>query len=369
MRTLSRYLIRHNLFLLCAILVTGVSLYLLADLFERLNAFLRAGLGFGTLTTYFFVKIPLIISQILPAVFFLAAVLQLVFLKRNREELALQAGGISPFVLARFFLLYSCVWAGGQLLFSQVLGVMGEQMASRIWKEDVRGRLREHTEIKGLWFTEQGSVVHIGSCRPAEDRGEDIKIYLLDASGIGITEIIKADSFSIVDGNWLLADGESIVPAEYASISFARREIFIRQDLRSFQVAGGGTERAAQLSLGELALAIKRLQQSGSNVEALRTIWHGKLAYAASVIVLGLLAIVVTQRTESIYKAVALALIIVFLYFSLNTLGMSLGQRGMVAPLLGAWFANILFACIGIFGLFPSSGAVVVFFRRSLPKP
>ena len=352
MKVLSRYLIRHNLFLLCTILAAGISLYLLADLFERLNDFLDAGLGLGMLVVYLAVKIPLIVSQILPAVFFLAVVLQLLLLERSRELTALNAGGVSPFALFRFFLIYSLIWAGGQLVFSQVLGVVGEQTASRIWEEDVRGRSRESASLKGLWFTEKNIVAHIGLCYPAQGKGEDIQVYKLDKTGIGINEIIKAKTFNVEDGRWLLANGETLVPAEYARTPFVTLALPIRQDLRAFQVVGGRTEKATQLPLGELSATIKHLKQAGSNVEVLRTIWHGKLAYAASIVVLGLLALVVVQLTNNMYKAVALALLIAFLYYSINTFGLSLGEKGIVPPPLGAWLANMLFCCVGLSYLF-----------------
>ena len=147
MTVLSRYLVRHNLFLLAVILAAGGSVYLLADFFERLDDFLDAGQGLSLLLLYLSVKLPLIVSQILPAVFFLSVVLQLIFLDKSREMTALNAGGVSPLVLLRFFLIYSLIWAGGQLLFSQVLGVVGEQTASRIWQEDVRKRSQENAQI------------------------------------------------------------------------------------------------------------------------------------------------------------------------------------------------------------------------------
>lgn len=354
MTVLSRYLIRNNLFLLFIILTAGISLYLLADLFERLEDFLDAGLGVSSLLWYLLVKIPLIVSQILPAVFFLALVLQLLFLERNRELIALSAGGVSPLVLLRFILVYSLFWAGGQLLFSQVLGVVGEQTASRIWEENVRGHSRENASIKGLWFTEKSTIVHIGACYPALGKGEDIQVYKLDKTGIGITEIIKAKTFSVEDDRWLLADGEILLPSSYTQTPFTSWELLIRQDLRTFQLGGGRSEQAAQLPLKELALTIKRLKQAGSNVEALRTVWHGKLAYAASLVVLGLLAFAILRITDNMYKAIALALLTAFLYHSLNTFGMSLGQKGIAPPPLGAWMANIFFLCVGLLVFFMS---------------
>ena len=102
MTLLSRYLIRQNLFLLFAILLMSTGLYLLTDFFERLDNFLESGTSAKMVLIFFSVKIPLIISQILPAVFMLAMVAQMNFLQRSRELIALTAGGISPMALVRF---------------------------------------------------------------------------------------------------------------------------------------------------------------------------------------------------------------------------------------------------------------------------
>ena len=349
MTLLSRYLIRQNLFLLSIILLAGTGIYLLTDLFERLDDFLDAGLGLGMLLGYLLVKIPLIISQILPAVFFLSLVLQLHFLDRTRELLALEAGGISPLILLRFILIYSLLWAGGQLVFSQALSVVGERMASRIWEEDVRKHSREQATLKGLWFTEQDIIVHIGLCYPAQGKGENLQAYSLDATGTTITKIIKAKTFSVEDGKWILVDGEILTPASYTQSAFEKMELPLRQHLQTFQLGEARSgQQASQLSLGELSKSIKRLRQAGSNVEILRTIWHGKLAYAASLMVLGALALVISQATRNIYKAVALSLVVAFLYYGLSTLGASLGQKGILPPPIGAWLGNAFFgvACL-----------------------
>ena len=46
----------------------------------------------GMVLTYFVVKMPLVISQILPVIFLLSTVIQLCIMARSRELTALQAG-------------------------------------------------------------------------------------------------------------------------------------------------------------------------------------------------------------------------------------------------------------------------------------
>ena len=62
MSLLFRYLTKNNAMIL---------LPTLTDLFERLDNFIEAGLSVGMVLTYFVVKMPLVISQILPVIFLL----------------------------------------------------------------------------------------------------------------------------------------------------------------------------------------------------------------------------------------------------------------------------------------------------------
>lgn len=75
--------------------------------------------------TYFVVKMPLVISQILPVIFLLSTVIQLCIMARSRELTALQAGGISLGVVANSMILCGIFWGGVQLGFSEYLALPG----------------------------------------------------------------------------------------------------------------------------------------------------------------------------------------------------------------------------------------------------
>ena len=225
MSLLFRYLTKNNAYILLPTLAVGVGLYILTDLFERLDNFIEADVPVSMIATYFLVKMPLVISQILPVIFLLSTVIQLCIMARSRELTALQAGGISLGVVAQSMILCGIFWSGVQLGFSEYLGVTGERESARIW---------------------------------------------------------------------------------------------------------------------QLGTAIEQLSSSGSNVENLRTAWHAKIAYAASILIMAFVATAIVSWKDNIYIAVTLALVCTFLYYALYTLGTSLGQRGLVHPFLAAWGANII---------------------------
>ena len=88
MSLLFRYLTKNNAMILLPTLAVGIGLYVLTDLFERLDNFIEAGLSVGMVLTYFVVKMPLVISQILPVIFLLSTVIQLCIMARSREPVS-----------------------------------------------------------------------------------------------------------------------------------------------------------------------------------------------------------------------------------------------------------------------------------------
>jgi len=95
MKLLDRYILGQ--FIKYTLLVLGslITIYLLVDLFERLDNFLDAKKSVGLLIRYLLLKIPLIHDQVIPVCLLLAAVITLGVLNHNRELPALKAAGIS----------------------------------------------------------------------------------------------------------------------------------------------------------------------------------------------------------------------------------------------------------------------------------
>jgi lipopolysaccharide export system permease protein len=154
------------------------------------------------------------------------------------------------------------------------------------------------------------------------------------------------------------------VPARYASESFDSLDLPISQDLRAFQVSSQVGVKPSHLTPFELDQTIQHLEKAGSNVEILRTAWHGKFAYACSIIVMGVLALIVSRLTKNIYKATALSVLIVFFYYTTNTICMSMGEKALLSPFAGAWFANVFFFLGGLLWL---SGPGILRKLRGVP--
>ncbi|BFR48537.1 LptF/LptG family permease [Nitratidesulfovibrio sp. HK-II] len=347
MSLLFRYLFRNNLLLILPTLAIGTGLYILSDLFDRLDDFLEAGVSFRVAVWYFVAKTPLIVSQILPAVFLLATLAQLCLMSRGRELIALQAGGVSLGRVARSLVVCGMAWAVVQLGFSQVLGVSGELEAARIWSEDVRGKTAATATLRNVWFTDGPYVVNLAEVVPAKGEGQELAAYELSPDGQAISRVIRAATFTANHKGWTLQGVTVFDPSGYLSTRHDTLTLPLRQDVQAFLVTAPNAD-PSRLPLWQLGHAIERLSESGSNVEGVRTAWHMKLAYAASLVVMAVVAAAMVTWRDNIYLCIGLALVITFIFYSMFTVGGTLGQKGIVSPPLAAWGADALILGIAL---------------------
>jgi lipopolysaccharide export system permease protein len=341
-RVLSRYLLRQNLFYLLTTLAVGTALYLMSDLFDRLDDFMEAGLGMATALRYFAVKIPLIISQIMPAVFLVSVVVQLCLMARSRELLALRSGGVSLASLTWFVVLYSIFWCLGQLVFSQFVGVYGEREAARIWSEQVRGNLAERKVLANVWFKDGDSVVELGQLWPARGLATGVTVFEMTPDRQALTRILTAQRAQAAPGRWRLLGVQEMHPGDFSVTPMKDLVLPFQQDPATFLLVDSATD-PSRLPLWTLSRVIGELDASGSNVERLLTSWHMKWAYAFSVLAMGLIALAMVTLFENVYLNVALSLVVTFAYYAVFMVGVTLGQKGILPPWMGAWLGNLVF--------------------------
>lgn len=342
---LSKYLLKQNLYLLALTLALGLGVYLLTDLFERLDNFLEAGVSMKVAAQYFLVKIPLIISQILPAAFLLAALVQLCFMAKSRELIALQAGGISLGKLLQFFLVYGFLWGCLQLIFSQGLGVWGEQYANAIWRQEVAGNAASKQRLSNVWFLDGNWVVNLDRISTASGDGTGFTGYELSENGLEVKRMVRAAKFHAQRNAWRLFE---VTTAKLSSFSQKREDEVVLDLVQAPENFTVFTSKMApaKLSLWNLGETIRQLESAGSNVEGLKTVWHSKIAYAFSLMVMGIMALAIVTWRDTVYLSVGVGLLCVFLFYVLFTVGGTLGEKGILSPFWAAWLFPLV-----IFGL------------------
>lgn len=350
MAVLTRYLLARNLFLLLLCLGVGTAIYLLADVFDRMDDFLEAGLSGGQIGWYFLVKIPLIISQILPAVFLMALVVQVGLMVRSRELLALQAGGMPLGRIIRFFVIYAIFWSLAQLAFSQFIGAWGETEANRIWKEDVRNKQLDEMVMNEVWFRDGDYIVSAREVAPGKDTAEGVTVFQFDLESRRMVRVVDAERARLEDFGWRLLFPRVLDTRRFESRSTRTMLMPILQDMDALAAVEHADDRA-QLPLIRLGQVIEELEESGANVEGLRTAWHGKFSYAFTILVLSLAGLALTTISQNVYANVGLCLVVIFAQYGSYVVGLSAGQQGTLEPFVAAWIGNVVFGSLAVLRL------------------
>jgi len=352
---LQRYLLGQNLLYLGLCLVTCLGIYLLIDIFERLDRFLEKGAGIETIAFYFLVKTPLIISQILPAVLLLALLVQLSFMQRDREIVALESGGIPYTKLILFFVIYAIVWSGIQFGFSQYLGVPGQAKSEEIWDGLDNKKADKEKVLKGIWIREKNYLINMEKVWPHSQRASGVSVLRLNSKFTVVEQVLLAKGLYNQESEWKLREVQLIDPQGF-SVS-TKEEDVLRVDLNLETLLTTKLyEDYEEMPFWQLSKRIDVLRQSGSNVEPLVTAWHMKLSYAFTVVLMVLIGLVVTRIVDNIYLNISIGLCITFLFYHIYVLGGTLGEKGIVPSWFGAWLGHFLFVPPALFFLLRERG-------------
>ena len=338
---LDRYLFKQSTYLLLVTLSIGTGVYLLTDLFERMDNFIEAQIAIKYILLFIAGKIPFIVAQILPAAFLLSVIIQLCLMARSRELLALYVGGISLWRIVAFFVCFGLFWGIVQIFLSQNLGVAGNRYAISIWHEHVFGKVKQASMVNNFWFLEDNKMFYVKQLNIDEEKGTDLVCYDLSDDGLNVDQVIRVPSFDIQDKTWLFHSATIYDTNGFVHERNQEIPMYINYSLRGLRVLGDDI-KLADYSLWQIGDAIKRLEKSGSNVENLKAAWHMKVAYGASLVVMSLIAVALITWQDNMYINIGLGLIITFLFYTALTVGGTLGEKGRVAPVIAVWTPIVL---------------------------
>ena len=101
MTILDKYLAREIIKYLTTVIIAVVGVYLAVDFFQKIDNFILADIPLKRMIVYFALKIPLIVSQIMPVGILLGVLIAFGLMNKNNEIVALKCGGVSVYYLLR----------------------------------------------------------------------------------------------------------------------------------------------------------------------------------------------------------------------------------------------------------------------------
>jgi lipopolysaccharide export system permease protein len=365
MRLLDRYLLRELLTPLGYCLGGFLIFWVSFDVFSDLEAFQEEKLQLADLVEYYLVRLPELLMIVMPVALLLALLYALTNHARHHEITAIRAAGVSLFRV--------CVpYLGVGLFFSLTLHFLNEEWlpdsaeiadqirqrhstaqssSDRLWRNDLKFR---NDRDDRFWRIRAYNI----------ETGEMREPYVKWRSGDGSPRQLIAEQGVWTNGVWTFYRVRQAVPGptpdavevwqptnELAVAEFTETPEQIRSEIKVSRLDSIRAAKRVQLSVAEIQ-NYKRLHPGLRHRERalLDTQLHARLAAPWTCLVVVLIAIPfgAASGRRNVFVGVASSILICFVYFVLQRLGMALGTGGHVPALIAAWLPNAAFGSAGL---------------------
>ena len=309
----------------------------------------------------FFYMVPMFVLIVVPFSCMLTVFLIFLRMSTDRELVALRAGGVSLYQLLPAPLIF-CTLCGALTLFISLFGISWGMENFRSTIVDIasnRARIVVqpgvfNQDIFGLTLFARQVDPDTQEMRSVifEDRTQDAKnrLTILAETGTITTEPSTGSVlFTLKNGHIYRADGQ-----QFGILGFNEYEV--RLDLsKVFSGAELGGVRPKEMSWDQLQV-IHREKNAPTQRFQLKVAVERQKRWAlpAACIVLGLFAMPLACMFEGVRRqmGVVLSLVTFLIYYSVFSLGISIGESGKIAPFLGLWLPNLFFTVAGMIGLY-----------------
>jgi len=351
---ITRYFTREFLKIFSLCIASFVVLYLLVDLFENLDGFIKNQAPASALVSYLLFSIPLVIYQVSPLGVLLCTFITIGIYVRFNEITALKAHGISLFtVLKVFFLIafFACAFSIG--LQEYVLPYTNRSI-KEIKNVQIKGKESKNILARDhFWYRSQDAIYNIELFLPAKNMLQGITIYYFTPD-FHLRERIDAKwAVWQENGDWIFHDGVArVFPAEGEEIEFTafkERVISIHETPEDFKTSQKLSE---EMSFTEIRAFIKKIRAEGYDVNPYEVDMYAKISYPFINIIMALLGIpfaLMIGRSGGMAFGITISVASGFLYWLFFALCLSLGKNGSLPAFLSAWMANAAFGALGVY--------------------
>lgn len=288
MKIVRRYLMRTVIGISSLVLLVLLSVGGFIEFISQLD---DIGIGDYTLaraTVWVLLKLPNVISELLPVAVLMGALLGLGTLAGRSELVVLRASGVSPAEIGRA-VFHTGIWLGlGGLLLAQLVAPQMERFARQYRAEAKYGQTGLGAG-ESAWIREGPLILNVRP--PAEEEpAAGVLVFRLDGAG-GLAAIGEADSVRVDgDDNWYLSNlRESL---------FTPDAVAVRRQARSLAVAGINPDllgltvvKANTLSGFTLYRYIAYLQRNGLDSHRYEVAFWSRFASAVAVALMCMLAV------------------------------------------------------------------------------
>ena len=358
--TLYRYLLKELLpaFLLG---VVGFTFILLTGrILQLTELFVNKGIPLIFILKLLYLLLPSFLVLTIPMATLLAVLITFNRLSSDNEITALKASGVSLYQMIPPVLALAL----GTTLITAVLSISALPVANEASRSLIyqMASSKAHAGVRERVFNDdfEGLVIYVERVTPRTFEWENV--FISDSRNAAeVHTIIARDGMVLSDPQRLIVTlrlKEGAIhklgdqPSGYQKVDFNTYDL--RLNLKTgWKDKETAEKNPADMSLGELAEAVRALRAKNANANIQMVKIHEKFSVPFACLVLGLIGVPlgIQSRAGRAGKSIGFvwSIGVLLIYYLLTSAGTSLAERGVVLLEVSMWAANGIFLCLGIY--------------------
>lgn len=356
MRILDRYLLKSFISSLLYCLVVFFILFIIIDVFNNLDEFLKSGASLLTILSYYFYFLPTIAVQMVPIAALVSVLFVLGGLSRHSEITALKASGVSAFhILAPYFFMGILI-SFSTLLINEIIVPNSSLTSTSIMDGMIKKGEKDFEKRSIQNVTVFGKDSRMIYAREYEINAQSLHDVVIFEESIKnpLQTKIMAKKAQYVNGKWTLYEvmryqinrrgdvvGDPIFSEKLAFPLDQKPEDFIHE--------GSQVEFMNSRQLKEYIDHLK--SSSRKLVQKLSVDLQYKIAFPFVSFVVMLIGAPLAMKTGrgGVVVGIGASFALVLLYYGIDSVCLALGKGGYLPPFFAAWFSNLFFSVVGIY--------------------
>ena len=335
-------------------------LYTVIDLFDKLNEMIENNVDLWVLFPYYLNSIPFIFVQTTPIAVLVSIMFSLGMFNKHNEITAMRASGISLLriltpLIAAGFIISVIVFIVNDRVVPDTTANVAEIKEEKIEKVKMEKKLHRGEKIREniAFYGEGNKIIYARRYNVYRNKLEDIIIHEQDKNQSVVSKTTASD-VAWENNKWhaknvmffhLDSSGRIIGKPEF----YENKDLDIKETPVEFRKRRHQTEF---MSFQELQEYIKRLSfEGGTTIRILKVDLNQKTALPFVNFIVVLVAspfALIHMRRGGLLVGIGISIAIVLGYYTVMSVSLALGKAGFIHPIIAAWFANIVFAGLGM---------------------
>ena len=345
---LDRYVVRLFLIVLAIVTASGISLYVIADLTERVDEILKNKIAKDLVFSYYKYMSLQIFYDIAPVVILVTTLMTFSLLSRTNEVTAAKALGVSLYRLALPVIVTALLVASFcAYLETQVLPASNERVAQMRDKINGKETVRTYRRADRQWLFGHGRFIYNYSYYdPKNHTLQRLHVFDFDESHEMVRRLYAENATYSGNGNWIFENGWVRTLDHGGVTNFTRfrgqRTVAFPETPEYFDAEIRPPE---QMTYGELRDYLEELKASGQAVPELEVQLYNKLAFPVVSLIMAVVALPFAFRIgrQGTLYGIGVSIVLGIFFLAVFAFFKTLGEAGAIPPAAAVWSPSALF--------------------------